>query len=348
MGEAGLARVVGFFTTVSMIWFGGHTYLGLTLANAFELPSRPTVTLACLAAGGAFAGLVHGRGTVRGLRWLSMWLSFVHMGLLATTLALVVTAQILTALISLFAGGVSLPLVQLAFIAAPVLSVLSVYVGALAPEVRRVDVPQADLHVDLDGYRIALLADLHVGGPTTREQFEAVVDQVVGLDADLIAFAGDLVDGSVDVLATEVQALERLRARDGAYFVTGNHEYYSNSKRWEDVVARHGLAVLNNTHRVVTVGSARLLVAGVTDTTAHQFIPGDRSDPAAARAGSAECDFDLLLAHQPAAIREASEAGYDLQVSGHTHGGQFFPFTLLVGLFNTYSRGLHRHANTWI
>ncbi|MFT6399439.1 MAG: putative MPP superfamily phosphohydrolase [Bradymonadia bacterium] len=340
--------MLSFFATVSIIWFGAHAYLGSALASAFSLATLPAVGAACVGGAAALAGLIYGRGTVRGARWIAMWLAFVHMGLLATTFVFVVVAQLLAAALSLVLGDAALPLVQLAFFSAFFVSMVSLAVGAQAAEVKRVEVPCDDLHPDLQGYRIAVLADLHVGGPTTRRQFEAVVDQVLALDADLIAFAGDLVDGSVEVLAKEVTALERLRARDGAYFVTGNHEYYSNSKRWEEVVASHGVTVLNNTHRVVSVGDARLLVAGVTDTTAYQFIPNDRSDPHAARAGSPRCDFDLLLAHQPASILDAARAGYDLQVSGHTHGGQFFPFTLLVGLFNMYSRGLNRHDSTWI
>jgi predicted MPP superfamily phosphohydrolase len=222
-------------------------------------------------------------------------------------------------------------------------------IGARRPApLLEVDVPVADLHPDLDGYRIVQLSDIHVGAPATAADLAAAVATANTGDADLIAFVGDLVDGSVDVLGDEVTALAELSARDGVYFVTGNHEYYSGAKAWERRVTELGLVVLNNTHKRVQVGQATLLVAGVTDVSAHQFVPADRSDPAGAVEGGEDADFVLLLAHHPKSIQAAARAGVDLQLSGHTHGGQFPPWTWLVPLFVPYNKGLHRHGDSWI
>jgi uncharacterized protein len=205
---------------------------------------------------------------------------------------------------------------------------------------------------------------VHLGAPATAADLEAVVATAQAAGGDLIAFVGDLADGSVERLGEQAAVLGRLEARDGVYFVTGNHEYYSGARDWERHVASLGLTVLSNAHRRVRAGTATLVVAGVTDTSAGRFIPEDASDPARALAGSGvggprdrgregaggdDDVFVLLLAHNPRSIHAAAAAGVDLQLSGHTHGGQYVPWTWLVGLFNPYSRGLHRHAGrTWI
>ena len=113
-------------------------------------------------------------------------------------------------------------------------------------------------------------------------------------------------------------------------------------------MARLGLTVLNNAHHVIERGDARLLLAGCTDVKAGDHVASHASDPAAARAGAPACDVSILLAQQPRSIDAAAEAGYDLQLSGHTHGGQYFPFNLLVHLAQPYVAGLAKHGPTWI
>ena len=158
-----------------------------------------------------------------------------------------------------------------------------------------------------------------------------IVDAVNALQADAIAITGDLVDGSVRQLAPHTAPLARLRARHGAYFVTGNHEYNSNAHAWIEEVRRLGLTVLMNEHRVLRHGGAALLLAGVTDYMAHHFDETHRSDPHAAVAGApGDVAVKVLLAHQPRSAAAAADAGFDLQLSGHTHGGQFFPWNFFV------------------
>jgi uncharacterized protein len=209
------------------------------------------------------------------------------------------------------------------------------------PPVVEIDVPVEGLAAELDGLRIAQISDTHIG-PTLKGDFlEAVVERVNAARPDLITFTGDMVDGYVDDMRAEIAAIADLDAPLGVYWVTGNHEYYWDGPAWCDEVERHGVSVLVNAHRVVDVGSARLLVGGVTDFRAGRDVDGHSSDPHRAIEGAPACDFKLLLAHQPKSVWEAAEAGFDLQLSGHTHGGQFWPWNLVVGLAHPFSRGLH-------
>ena len=222
------------------------------------------------------------------------------------------------------------------------------------PDVVEVEVPIAGLPPALENYRVAQISDVHVGMPTIHGAWlRAVVDKVNALEADLVAVTGDLVDGHVADLRDHVRPIGDLRGRDGVFYVTGNHEYYWDGPAWVERVKELGLTALVNEHRVVEREGARLLVAGATDYRASHAVPGHGSDPAGAKrdASGAEPahDVSILLAHQPLSLPAAKEAGYDLQLSGHTHGGQFFPFNLVTKLiFHQYNHGLARDGDTWI
>ncbi len=159
----------------------------------------------------------------------------------------------------------------------------------------------------------------------------------------MIAVTGDLVDGSVPQLSAHTAPLAGLTARHGAYFVTGNHEYYSGERAWTEEIRRLGLRVLKNEHVVLKHDGASLVIAGVTDISAHHFDPAQRSDPAAALRGAPiDAGARILLAHQPSSAMAAANAGFDVQISGHTHGGQFWPWNLFMHFFQPFSSGLHR------
>jgi uncharacterized protein len=212
-----------------------------------------------------------------------------------------------------------------------------------------VDVPIQNLPPELHGFSIAQISDVHVGSAIQREYVEAIVDAVNALRPDLIAVTGDVVDGSVTELAPHTAPLAKLSARHGAFFVTGNHEYYSGEGPWITEFRRLGLKVLLNEHAVVTHEGAPLVVAGVTDYSAHHFDPAHRSDPAAALAGAPpNAGAKILLAHQPRSASAAATAGYDLQLSGHTHGGQFWPWNLFVRFQQPFTAGLHRLNRLWV
>lgn len=213
------------------------------------------------------------------------------------------------------------------------------------PRVKKVSVPVRALAPDLDGLRIAQISDLHVGPTIRRGHVERVVERVMALEPDLIAITGDMADGAAAALARHVEPLSRLRAPLGAYYVPGNHEYYWNAKEWLSKADELGFIPLINENRVVARGSARLLVGGIPDESGGHFLPGHEPDQRRAAAAGDFVDFRLLLAHRPDGVPAAARAGFDLQLSGHTHGGQFFPASLFIGLFHKFSRGLYRHGD---
>ncbi|MEL6181533.1 MAG: metallophosphoesterase, partial [Myxococcota bacterium] len=226
--------------------------------------------------------------------------------------------------------------------AAAALKAHGVYEARRLPQVREVEVEVQGLHSGLDGFRIVQLSDIHIGPTIKRPFLERVVEVVNGLDADLVAITGDLVDGHVEHLRDHVAPIRDIRARYGTFFSTGNHEYYWDALAWVDAIEALGIAVLNNAHTLVHHGGATLLVGGVTDYKAEQLVPEHASDPHKAIAGApASVDFKLLLAHQPPSVTKAEEAGFDLQLSGHTHGGQFYPWHIVVGLAHPFVAGLH-------
>ena len=216
------------------------------------------------------------------------------------------------------------------------------------PDIKEVTIPVAGLPPDLDGFRIVQITDIHVSHTIRRPFVEKVVDVANSLDADIIALTGDLVDGSVARLETDVAPIGKLMSRYGNYFVTGNHEYYSGVDEWLRKIKRLGFTVLLNEHRIIHHRQGRLLLAGVTDYRGGNFSQLHRSDPQRAVRNAPPADIKILLAHQPKSIFDAAKAGFDVQISGHTHGGQFFPWNLAVGLDQPFVAGLHKHGNTRI
>jgi predicted MPP superfamily phosphohydrolase len=217
------------------------------------------------------------------------------------------------------------------------------------PGIVEIKIPVIDLPYALHGFSIAQISDVHVGPTIKRGFVEGIVRRVNDLKVDMIAVTGDLVDGSVQQLSAHTAPLAGLTARHGAYFVTGNHEYYSGERAWTEEIRRLGLRVLKNEHVVLKHDGASLVLAGVTDYSAHHFDPAQRSDPEAALRGApVDAGARVLLAHQPSSALAAAEAGFDVQISGHTHGGQFWPWNLFIHFFQPFSSGLHRLKNLWI
>jgi hypothetical protein len=250
-------------------------------------------------------------------------------------------------------GGATAPISTYTALAVPVLAALFTLIGFInarrAARVRTVEVPITGLPRALHGFTIAQISDMHVGPTIKRDYVDAIVDAVNRLEADLIAVTGDLVDGSVAQLAHHTQPMSRLTARHGAYFVTGNHEYYSGARAWIAELRRLGLRVLINEHVVLEHEGEDVVVAGVTDYSAHYYDESHRSDPHGAIAGApAEAAFKLLLAHQPRSAHSAAQVGFHLQLSGHTHGGQFLPWNFFVRLQQPFTAGLHRLGDLWV
>jgi hypothetical protein len=195
----------------------------------------------------------------------------------------------------------------------------------------------------LSGLTIAQITDLHVGPSIGARAVRRVVEQTNALRPDVIAVTGDLVDGSVRDLGQAVAELAKLRARHGVFFVTGNHEYYSGVASWLAELRRLGIRVLENERVSVGDAGASLDLAGVDDYSAGRARGGHDANLTSALDGRDPDRALVLLAHQPRGVEAAVKAGVELQVSGHTHGGQIVPFNLLVAATHPYVKGLYRH-----
>jgi predicted MPP superfamily phosphohydrolase len=194
------------------------------------------------------------------------------------------------------------------------------------PQLDRVQIPLAKLPRSLDGTRFAVVSDIHLGPLTGSHHVGRIVDMINSLDANVVCIVGDLVDGTVAELGGFAAPLANIKSKQGAYFVTGNHEYYSGFQPWIDEVARLGVRPLRNER--LELGALDL--AGVNDLGGVQY--GDGPDFAKALGNRDPSRPVILLAHQPVVARDAAKFGVDLQLSGHTHGGQMVPFNLLIKL----------------
>jgi predicted MPP superfamily phosphohydrolase len=211
--------------------------------------------------------------------------------------------------------------------------------GALSgPRLKKVDLPLARWPVAANGFKIVQLSDVHVGPTIGRRYIQDLVDRSNAQHPDLIVITGDLVDGSVADLAPALAPLGQLRARLGVFFVTGNHEYYSGADAWIAHLRTLGIVVLRNQHVTLGQGAAAFDLAGVDDFSA--FGPGHGHDLPGALAGRDPGLPVILLAHQPRSVIEAAQHEVDLQLSGHTHGGQIWPFNYVVKLQQPFVAGI--------
>lgn len=285
------------------------------------------------------------------------WLGYATMSLFSILFVLVAVgdlAGLAARAIAWAAAAASLPM-GFTLPSGPILSrAILILAGSLAvlglvqarrPRVREIDVAIDGLPADLEGFRIVQLSDIHIG-PTIQKGFvRSLVDRVNRLEADAVVITGDLVDGHVDDLREEIAPLGDLRSAEGTFWVTGNHEYYWRAGEWIAELDRLGLRFLQNENRLVRRGQGLLAIAGVTDPAGR-----DRHSPDLQRAlaGIPRSAVTVLLSHRPQTAEAAANEGAALQLSGHTHGGQFFPFSLLIRWFQPVVAGLHRIGGMWL
>ncbi|BEV72333.1 MULTISPECIES: metallophosphoesterase [unclassified Paludibacterium] len=340
-------RVILSFLLLSALL---HLYIGLRLLSAPGPVSLALLLLSVLVV--PFSLLL------RSIRWPALadalsWIGLSWFGLFALTLSLTALRDVALLAIRLvhpdwlasFSPDSATAVIWLS----PLLLLVGMAGARRVARVRQVTVPIAGLPPELEGLRIAQLSDIHVGPTIKRGYLARMVARTNALGADVIAITGDVVDGSVRQLAGHTRPLADLQAPQGVYLVTGNHEYYSGAREWIAEFRRLGLTVLENQHVVLPRGSRSWVLAGVTDYSAGHFEGGVASDPQAALAGApAEAALRVLLAHQPRSAPAAQAAGFDLQLSGHTHGGQFVPWNWLVPLQQPFVAGLHRLGDLWV
>jgi predicted MPP superfamily phosphohydrolase len=325
---------------------------GVPLLELMILPDWPlavTVIGTIIVVLGAAAmpfGLVFGHGR-RGLDWAA------RMGDTLLGVAWVMfTCSVLGNVVwlVLFAAGVDAParwrIVALAALGAALVLLAWGYMEAMrVPRIKRVDVAIPRLGAGLDGAKVVLITDTHYG-PINRERWSAGLTAAVNaLDPDIVCHTGDIADGTVDRRHAQAQHLGDIRARLARTYVTGNHEYFGHAQGWLDYMRELGWEPLHNRHITVERGGDRLVIAGIDDrTAAGSGNPGHRADPAAALSGADPELPVLMLAHQPKQVTQVAEHGADLQLSGHTHGGQIWPFHLLVLTDQPVLAGLSRHG----
>lgn len=282
------------------------------------------------------------------------WAGFLVMGFFSSLFVLTLLRDLAIALVDVFdiQALINESVLVLSARAVPALAALATVVGFVnahrPPAIVDVRVPIPDLPPQLEGFTLAQISDLHVGPTIKNGYVKRVVELANAMQADVIAVTGDVVDGRVSDLAPHTAPLGELHARHGVYLVTGNHEYYSNADAWVAEYRRLGLRVLMNEHVVIERDGAVLVLGGVTDYSAHHFDEAQRSDPVRALRGAPLGGAKVLLAHQPRSADAAARAGFQVQLSGHTHGGQFWPWNLFVPLQQPYTAGLHRHEGLWV
>ena len=347
--------LIGTFISVLLaIVVGGHLYLAERLVVGPALPAPwAGGALAAIALGGALL-VLHPIGErvlpTRAARWLS-WPASLWMGFAFLLLVLSLTSEVLQALMGAAfadARGASVGASRLWAAAVGGLAFAAGIKGVRAvlrgPVVERVALGLPRWPAALDGFRIVQISDLHIGPILDRRFAASVVERCNALRPDLVVITGDLVDGDAERVGDELAPLADLRAARGVYFVTGNHDYYSGADAWVARVEQLGIRALRNQHVAIVHGEAAFDLVGVEDHHAHMVSGTHREDLAAALAGRDPERAAVLLAHDPLTFKRAARLGIDLQLSGHTHGGQIWPFRYLVRLSTPYVVGHYREG----
>jgi hypothetical protein len=356
-----LSRIFIFLGIISGLTIGTHYYLWARLIRdpMWPQPWRQvaTATLIVLALS-IPASMMAWRTLPRTLAIPMSWVGYVWMGSMFLLLVLLWGGEIARLSWVKYASITSVDGGRREFLAQVLaggagtfglaLSGWGVWSAVRPVAVKPVSIRLKKLPESLSGLRLVQLSDMHVGLTIGRDFVEDVVRKVNALQPDLVAITGDLIDGSVEDLGAAIAPLGGIRSKLGTYFVTGNHEYYSGADSWLEFLRDLGIRVLRNEHVELSKNGETFHVAGVDDWTAHRFGNGHGADMARAMLGRDTSKPVVLLAHQPIQFDEARAHGVDLQISGHTHGGQIFPFGFLTRLAQPFLSGLHRRGESQI
>ncbi len=342
-----MLRFTLIIAVIMLLLFGLPWWTLVLAGNDWPAGLFVTATVVFAVAVVAFPALMFAGHSRRHLDWAAR-ISDVLLGVVWALFVWSVLGNVLG--LVLLAAGVHDP--DRSRIASAVVAVVAVilliwgYAEAMrVSRVRRIDVTVPRLGAGFDGARIVLITDTHYGPINRARWSRGVVEVMNTLDADIVAHAGDIADGEVAQRREQAAPLGDVRAALARVYVTGNHEYFSGAQRWVEHMASLGWEALHNRHVVVTRGGDQLVIAGVDDrTAAGSGVPGHHQDHEAALQGADPALPVLLLAHQPQMIAGAVAHGVDLQLSGHTHGGQIWPFHYLVRTDQPSLQGLSRHS----
>ncbi len=234
------------------------------------------------------------------------------------------------------------------FILSLAANIWGVKTALAGPIIRDVKVPLANWPKSLTDFRLLQISDLHIGPMIGVNEVRAMVQKVMNANPQLIVITGDIADAVPHEVPEALAELKKLTAPCGVFYVSGNHEIYAGLQLWHEAIRNLGFRVLMNEGEFITYKSERIFIAGVPDFSLKRFAQTGSQPKVAIAPAKNFVGPKILLAHQPKSCFEAAEAGFDLMLSGHTHWGQFFPFSLVVGFFNPYHKGLNRHQNMWV
>lgn len=272
-----------------------------------------------------------------------IWAVYILIGLIGTFLILSMPVDLVQIFIRSPVLSHKVPVIF--FFTSLIFASVGLFQAVRGPRVKSVVIPV--VHKNFQGLKIAQISDLHIGPTIKKSYVEDVVTRTNGLNADFIFVTGDLVDGNTDILNEHLEPLRNLKSQFGTYYVAGNHEYY-----WQPVslfakLRELGFHTLINENRIIEIKGNKILLAGVTDPAGVR-LSGHAPDLNKAMASDIATDLKILLAHRPDDFKLSESSGVDIQFSGHTHAGQFFPFNLFMPLVHTYYKGLNRHGRMWI
>lgn len=348
-----MIRFAIIFSVLSFV-LCGSTYL--LLKHRLKLPIGGNRILLCLMIGigilmivGPFVYRAAHVSIRNPLQQALQFTQYFLMGWMAMTLLSFIGAEILNGVAKLmarpfdpskrifFTEGVARGLVAGTTLAA----FGGLFEAEIGARVTPVEIRLKTLPASFDQFTIAQISDVHLGPLIHEKYLDHVVDQVMALQADAIVITGDLVDGTVEQLQMLTEPLKRLKAKEGVYFCTGNHEYYSGAEAWIAFLQALGIHVFQNSNVILERGGEKLMLAGVHDWQAWRTIPSHKADPMKAAQSDPSVGCKILLAHNPQSTDENAKAGFHLQLSGHTHAGQFYPFVFLAKLSHRYFEGLY-------
>ena len=227
-------------------------------------------------------------------------------------------------------------------------TVWGLYNAVKTPIIKKVQIPIQNLPKELKNIRMAQITDLHVSTMITDKYVEKISQTLYNMNPDILFFTGDAADGSVESLGSHMETLREIKPKYGKYFVTGNHEYYSDMNGWLRLIENLGFKILINESQIININNSTVMITGIPDRGGKYFSSSHKTDMEKAVGGMPECDVKILLAHQPKDFEHAVKYNFDIQLSGHTHGGQYFPFSLLVQIAHPFLKGLHKRENTWV
>jgi predicted MPP superfamily phosphohydrolase len=354
-----LALIVLLICTATALIAGAHLYIArrLVLDPGMPQPWRGLALGLIVAAGVSLVLQPFGERLLRPARarWIA-WPASLWMGLAFYLLILLGASDLLL----LLSGGTAVAAQGAAAEPSAGMRAFAVSLVALSvcgiglrsalrpPRLERVEVELSRWPAGLDGFRIVQISDIHIGPILGRDFAAHLTERVNALAPDLVAVTGDLVDGAVSKLSDEVAPFAELRGREGVFFVTGNHDHYSGARAWAARASELGMRVLRNERVEIRRGDDVFDLVGVDDHRGHHLDPSEREDLDRALEGRDEARAAILLAHDPSTFRRARSRSVDLQISGHTHGGQVWPFRYLVRAVTPYVAGLYREGEAQV